>query len=136
MATFARSLCYVILYTCFLLPPPPHFEGTSFSRPTRPKSESPRGAHLLRARGQLFISNSRAGPAKGTRRSGSRRYRRREDNGVSASRMVSRGKFKSLRDDSRAVSRIRKVDTKVSKNLRRRLYLCCKNRRCWRYYNV
>lgn len=64
-----QSLCYVILYTCFLLSLslslPPFRSNFFFSsdqvhtaRRTPPTS-----------RGQLFISNSRAGPAKGTRRS-------------------------------------------------------------------
>lgn len=60
-----QSLCYVILYTCFLLSlslSPPISKQLLFL--IRPSAH--REAHTS---GQLFISNSRAGPAKGTRRS-------------------------------------------------------------------
>lgn len=51
---------------------------------------APRGAHLLRARGQLFISNSRAGPRqkeRGEARAGRRQWRGQSNNFGSAERV-------------------------------------------------
>lgn len=58
-----QSLCYVILYTCFLLSLSlsPHFEATSFSHPTKC---TPRGAHLLRAADSFLFLIREPGPQK------------------------------------------------------------------------
>lgn len=96
-----QSLCYVILYTCFLLSLSlsPHFEATSFSHPTKC---TPRGAHLLRAADSFLFLIREPGPQK------ERDEAREEDNGV-GSRTVSvqQGEYERLSwgggtmDDSR-----------------------------------
>ena len=115
-----QSLCYVILYTCFLLSLSlsPHFEATSFSHPTKC---TPRGAHLLRAADSFLFLIREPGPQKerDEARAGRRQWRGQSNSSAGRVRKIKLGRgddgrFADLRYGiTIQLSRLERSDSKV-----------------------